>query len=316
MRPLQRQRRVLFAFVVIVCVGAFAASGNAQRTLGEGPVVLPLAEGVYWTQGGEGSNTGIIVGTNGVILVDPKETVHTARDVLDEVRTLTDKPVTHLIITHGHGDHVMGLFGYPRGLTVLAHFNTAKTIELLWHSMREPERAHYLPTNTVDESVSLTIHGVRIDLLHFGPGHTNGDLLIYLPDQGIVFDGGILGTSFALENDGSSAGKIENLRRLVALNADTYVPAHSSELMTQADVQTMLDEWIERRAKVSELFAAGVPLEEAKRQMGDTEIEPGSLEAMFASREIENIDGLQPYIPFRGMSWTERVYWELSREGD
>jgi glyoxylase-like metal-dependent hydrolase (beta-lactamase superfamily II) len=276
--------------------------------------VKPLAKGVYWTQGGEGSNTGIIVGTDGVILLDPKETVHTAKDVLDEVRKLTDKPVTHVVITHGHGDHVMGLFGYPRGIKVFAHFNTAKTVELLWHSMREPERAHYLPTHTVDKSTSLTVHGVRIDLLHFGPAHTNGDLLIHLPDHRIVFDGGVLGSSFALENDGSSTGKIENLRRLVALKATTYVPAHSSELMTNADVQKMLDEWIARHAKVSQLFAARVPLEEAKRQMGERELEPGSLEAMFAGRKIEHIDGLQPYMPFRGMTWTERVYWELSRE--
>ena len=78
-------------------------------------VVRQLKPDVYWTEGGNGGNTGIIIGKTGVIVVDAKGSADSAKAVLAEIAKLTPKPVTHVILTHSDGDHVNGLAGISDG---------------------------------------------------------------------------------------------------------------------------------------------------------------------------------------------------------
>src|SRR6202020_513664 len=91
--------------------------------------VKPLNGDVYWTQGGAGGNTGIIVGKDGVIVVDAKTTPASSKDVQAEIAKITPKPVTTAIITHSDGDHVNGLAAFPDGLTIIAQENCKKEME-------------------------------------------------------------------------------------------------------------------------------------------------------------------------------------------
>ena len=84
-------------------------------------MVKQLKDNVYWTQGGAGGNTGIIIGQNGVVVIDAKTTPDSAKEMLAEIAKLTPKPVTHVILTHSDGDHVNGLAAFPQGITVIAH---------------------------------------------------------------------------------------------------------------------------------------------------------------------------------------------------
>src|SRR5580704_1905943 len=106
----------------------FAAVANAQQQ--PPPLsVKQLKSDVYWTQGGAGGNTGIIVGKDGVIVVDAKTTPASAKEMLAKIAKLTPKPVTTVIITHSDGDHVNGLAAFPAGLTIISQENCRKDME-------------------------------------------------------------------------------------------------------------------------------------------------------------------------------------------
>jgi len=267
------QRNLTVGFAIVAALSALATLAMAQAP--SVPLsVKPLNGGVYWTEGGAGGNTGFIIGSGGVIVIDAKTTPDSAKEMLAEIGKLTPKPVTHVILTHSDGDHVNGLAGFPKGLTIIAQEGCKKEMEA---SLGGPYAAprDYLPTHTVKNKESATIDGVRVELLHWAQAHTSGDLITYLPDQKIVFAGDILIanqpiTMIHAEKNGTSAGWIETIKGILALNADTFVPGHGG-LQTRADVQKRLAAAEQRRAKIKDLVAQGKSVEEVKKALGDTE---------------------------------------------
>jgi glyoxylase-like metal-dependent hydrolase (beta-lactamase superfamily II) len=287
--------------------GGFGGGAGGQRPI----AVHPLHDGVYWTDGGPVSNTGIIVGTDGVILFDPKGTVEAGKQIIAEVAKITDKPITTMIISHAHPDHTRGLPAYPPGINIIAQRETARQIEMetfyyTWNAAAAGGDAAggdkpYLPTQIVDKRAAVKISGVNIVLLHWAPSHTAGDLVAYLPDYKIAFIGD-LGIGGRFENGGSVEGSIEAMQELLALDADTFCSGHAP-VRTKADLQKVLDDGIARRNKVVALWENGKPLEEAEQTMGEKLI----------ARPKPMIAGLEIYRPGRNMNFTEEVYEELSR---
>ena len=91
-------------------------------------VTHQLKPNIYWIEGGGGNST-VIVGTNGVIVVDAKTTKAGGQELLDDIAKLTPKPVTTVILTHSDGDHVNGLAAFPTGLKIIAQENNKKEQE-------------------------------------------------------------------------------------------------------------------------------------------------------------------------------------------
>ena len=164
---------------------------RGQATAQQQPVPLKVANirsNIYWTQGGAGGNTGIIVGQNGVFVVDTKTTVDSSKEVQAEIAKITPKLVNTAIVTHSDGDHVNGLAGFPDGLTIIAQENCKKEMEASVSSWN-PAPQDRLPTKTIAKDERMTIDGVHVRLLHWAPAHTSGDLIVYFPDQKVVFGG-------------------------------------------------------------------------------------------------------------------------------
>src|SRR3984957_10769908 len=220
----QRKLTLLLAMIAVLAVLATVAVAQQQPT----PLkVANIRDNIYWTQGGAGGNTGIIVGTNGVIVVDTKTTVDSSKDVQAEIAKITPRLVDTAIVTHSDGDHVNGLAGFPAGLTIISQENCKKEMEASVGS-RNPAPQDRLPTKTIAKDETMTIEGVRVRLLHFAPAHTSGDLIVYFPAQKVVFAGDLLvtnrpDTGIHPEKNGSAAGWIENVKHMVDLDADTYV---------------------------------------------------------------------------------------------
>jgi len=274
----------------------------------QGPAPAPLMThqlkpNVYWVEGG-GGNSGVIVGDTGVIVVDAKTTPAQGKELLENIAKITPKPVTTVILTHSDGDHVNGLASFPAGITIIAHENNkAEQQKALAAGGRGAPPADHLPTQVVAKNKeNLKIDGVKIQVLHWAPAHTSGDLVVYLPDQKIVFTGDIIATQLPdplihLEKNGSSEGWITTTKGIVALNADQFVPGHGDVLMKDA-VQKRLTEAEAKRAKIKDLVAQGKSLDEIKVEVGD-----------------------QPPAPGRGgrgpafASFTEVVYRELTKKG-
>jgi glyoxylase-like metal-dependent hydrolase (beta-lactamase superfamily II) len=305
----------------ILVVAGFTVVSHAQRQVEPPASLKHLRDNVYWmTGGGAGANTAYVIGDNGVIVLDSFEFQQIAEDALDALARVTPKPVTHFLFTHTNPDHYKGVFAFPRGITVIAHEQSALRLESILHYERDSERRFFLPTHTFRDRAKLKIQGVDVELYNWAPAHTNGDLIAFFPAQKFAFVGDLAsGTNVHLEDYGSTAGTITSLKGAIALDADLYIGGHAQPL-TKAQMQAIVTDMEQKRNKIVQLFQAGKPLDEAEKEMGEPYEAPTAgktmnLRQMF-HRERATIPALQHFHPFRGMSFTEIVYTELTREKD
>jgi cyclase len=284
-RGIATMRQACRAFLGLAVVAALSGSAvliRAQQTPPAPPELLK--DGVYWSSGGAAVNVGILVGKDGVIVIDARTNANAGKQIIGQIADVTKLPVTTVILTDSDLDHSYGLAGFPKGLTIIAQENAKKELEA---TAGASNPAPQLATKAVDKKESLTINGVRMELLHFGPAHTGGDLMIYLPEQKIVFTGDMIsnsccgnarseltltmikGPKSGSNVGGSAEGWIETMKKLLALNADTYIPGHGPSL-TKADVQHRLTLVEDRRTQIKKMAAEGKSLGQIKEALNDT----------------------------------------------
>jgi glyoxylase-like metal-dependent hydrolase (beta-lactamase superfamily II) len=304
-------------------IGGFAMAQNTPNAPAGGPgpgpgpgqqaapheTITPLnppENTVYVASGSTGSNNGIILGSDGVIVVDTGVSTASENVELAELAKITSKPITTAILTHSDGDHVNGLSVLPAGITIIAQENCKKEMEAAENAPAQggaqaaAQPKPPLPTRTVAMKDSATIGGVQFEFLHVAPAHTSGDLVVYLPAQKIVFTGDIIADNspypiIHMEKNGSSEGWIETVTAIVALDANTFVPGHGS-VHTKTDIEQRLASVKERRAQIQSLVTQGKSLDDIKQQLGESAAPaPG---------------GRGPRFP----SFTDVVYQELTRK--
>ena len=253
---------------LLIITGALAAQPQ--------PVPLsvqPLKGGVYWVKGGSGANTGFIIGKKQVIVIDAKTSPDSAKAMLAEIAKLTPNPVKYILLTHSDGDHVGGLSGFPRGLTIFAHTNTRKDMEAAFKDPKMSALLPYLPKQRVTADRSLNMAGVRVNLHYFGPAHTSGDLVVLLPAQKIAFVGDLafIGRDPLIhrQKGGTSLGLVQVLSTILTLDADTFISGHSDPL-TKTEIRGLLNSIRDKQAKVKALIEQGKSLEEIKTAFGLT----------------------------------------------
>jgi glyoxylase-like metal-dependent hydrolase (beta-lactamase superfamily II) len=278
-----------------ISLGALTAVATGQAPSPATPFVThQLKPNIYWIEGGGGNST-IIVGTNGVIVVDAKTTKAGGQELLDDIAKITPKPVTTVILTHSDGDHVNGLAAFPAGVKVIAHENNKKEQETaLAAGGRGAPPADHLPTQVITkQKEALTIEGEKLELYHWAPAHTSGDLIVYLPTQKIVATGDIISATNAYprihdEKNGSTEGWITTAKGIVALDADTFIPGHGN-IQTKADIEKKITDAVARRNQVKDMVAQGKSLDDIKAAVGDND-------------------------KLNYKSWTEVCYDELSKK--
>jgi cyclase len=253
----------------------------AVAAMGQAPPPSPfvthlLKPNVYWIEGGGGNST-VIIGTNGVVVVDAKTTMAGGQELLADIAKITTKPVTTVILTHSDGDHVNGLAAFPAGVKVIAQENNKKEQEAaLTAGGPGAPPADHQPTQVITkEKETLTLEGEKFELYHWAPAHTSGDLIVYLPAQKIVATGDIIATNNPYprihdEKHGSTEGWITTAKGIVSLDADTFVPGHGN-IQTKTDIQKRIADAEARRTQVKELVAQGKSLDEVKAAVGDND---------------------------------------------
>jgi len=270
---MHRRKAFSFGIATAVSLGALATLAVAQGPAPAPLMVHQLKPNVYWIEGG-GGNSGVIVGDKGVIVVDAKTTAAQGKELLDDIAKITPKPVTTVILTHSDGDHVNGLASFPMGITIIAQENNKKEQETaLAAGGRGAPPAGHLPTQVISKNKEdRKIEGVKVEMLHWAPAHTSGDLVVYLPSEKIVFTGDIITTQpdalIHLEKNGSSEGWVTTAKGTAALNADQFVPGHG-DVMTKAAVQKKATDVAAKRAKIKDLVAQGKSLADIKTAVGD-----------------------------------------------
>jgi cyclase len=203
--------------------------------------LIEITDGVYARLHEGLTNAGIIVGEDGVLLVDSLRVPSFARDLVEDVRRLTDKPIRYVINTHSHWDHSWGNQEFP-GVTIVGHANCRAemgndAITTRWREKVLAEGASWSsevaaiqitpPNLWFDETLHLDFGGRPIALHWLGRAHTSGDIFIHLPEQALLFTGDVAqdgGVPYML--DGYMKDWVETDTRLLAIDAERFVSGH------------------------------------------------------------------------------------------
>lgn len=161
------------------CACAAAAPRDSDFTLPPGKryLVKEIAPRIHWLTDGAYS-TMFVVTDSGVIACDAPPTL--GLSYLAAVREVTDLPVTHLVYSHEHVDHIGASTVFPREIEIIASERTAQ----LLRSRRDPLRR--VPTRTFEEAMTLDVGGQRLELRHRGPNHSVDNSFIFAPAQKVL----------------------------------------------------------------------------------------------------------------------------------
>ena len=261
----------------LVLLGALSAAVAARQQPSDKPKIVEvekLKDNLFVLRGG-GGNTAVFVTATGVVVVDTKNPGW-GTPLLDKIKELTPKPVTHIINTHTHGDHVSGNVEFPATVEVVTHVNTAANMKEMRAvtGNKPPENNIFtvnngrgLPKRTFTDRLSIGKGPDQIDLYYFGRGHTNGDAWIVFPSLRVVHAGDIFsGKNVPLldANNGGTGVEIgDTLAKAAAglKNVDAIITGHSTQ-MTMADLREYAEFNREFAAAVREGKKAGRSIDE------------------------------------------------------
>jgi cyclase len=240
--------------------------------------IHPLVDGkIYWAEGG-GGNSGIIIGNDGVIVIDVKTTPEVGSQLVQAIAKLTPKPITHVIETHSDGDHIGGIGAFPAGIKIIGHINNKNEQRaVLAYATPVPGGgkcapvADRLPNMVIYKNeVSANLDGEHFVFHYFGPAHTDGDLIIELPAYKIAFVGDIITSTAPIhpEKNGSLAGWFATAGQLLKLNVNSYVGGHATAAFTKEDMRQRISDWKAVTDKVDSLVLQGKTADDMKAMYG------------------------------------------------
>ncbi|WP_342129341.1 MBL fold metallo-hydrolase [Hydrogenophaga sp. OTU3427] len=199
--------RFIAALAVFLACGAHAT---------EPPMALAqVAPNTYYVQGLSSlgsrenqnfiSNAGFVVGPQGVVVIDALGSPRAAERLTNLIRGLTPKPITHVIVTHYHADHIYGLQHFKAlGARIVAHragleYLNSETAQLRLQASRQ-DLAPWIDGGTrlvpadqwITGATTLTLAGLELRLLPVGPAHTPEDLTVLVPSENVLFAGDLV----------------------------------------------------------------------------------------------------------------------------
>ncbi len=262
---------LLWIFLLIFMLPAYGQQKKQppQYRQPQAPVSIhQVSKHVYDVQGGAGANCAFITGAGGVYVIDAKMTEPSAKDMLDAIRNVTDKPIKYLILTHSDGDHVNGIPGFPRGIDIIAHKNSAEDIV---KANEAGDVKIAVPNITFIDQMNITDGDLEMNLFYFGPAHTDGNIAIYIPGDRVAVTGDLffkgMDPLIHKHKNGSSSGFVNVLQKIADLNADKYLSGHA-EPVEKADIENLKKSIMEKREKVEAMVKAGKSLDDIKKAFG------------------------------------------------
>jgi len=256
--------------VLLVCFCLMALSvGFSQQP--QAMTVEKVTGNIYMVKGGSGANTGFFIGEKEVLAIDAKMTADAAKQMIEEIKKLTPNSITKLVITHSDGDHVNGLGGFPQGLEIISHAQTKKDMAEAFKEPNFQALQPYLPNKAFTDRMDLQLGAERIQLLHFGPAHTSGDIVVFFPAEKVAFVGDLvfIGRDPLIHHQkgGTSLGLVKTLKALLELRADRYVAGHT-EILSKGDIDTSMKTIEDKQAKIKALIQEGKSLDDIKKAFG------------------------------------------------
>ncbi len=224
------------------------------------------------------SNAGFVVTPAGVVVIDALGSPALATRLVAEIRKVTPLPITHVIVTHYHADHVYGLQTFKAlGARIIAHraakeYLNSETARLRMEVSRK-DLAPWVNADThlveadewIDGDKELTLGGVVFKIKLVGPSHTPEDLVIYVPQDKVLFAGDLVFRSrIPYVGQADSRHWISALDKLLVFDAQTIVPGHGPlSHEARKDMQLTRDYLVYLRAAMERAAKDLEPFEEA-----------------------------------------------------
>jgi glyoxylase-like metal-dependent hydrolase (beta-lactamase superfamily II) len=231
-----------------------------------------LGPGLYaYTAEGD-PNSGVIVGPDGVVVIDAQATPAMAREVQARIATVTDKPVKQIVLSHYHAVRVLGASGYPAHSIICSDVTRDLIVERGQQDMdseigrfprlfrgRDGIPGLTWPTQTFHGRMTLWLGGREAQLIHIGRAHTAGDTIVWLPREKVLFAGDTVefgATPYC--GDAHFTDWPDTIRKLRELGAEKMVPGRGRALLNAKEVAEALAGTEAFTSRLFSLVRAGV----------------------------------------------------------
>jgi glyoxylase-like metal-dependent hydrolase (beta-lactamase superfamily II) len=178
----------------------------SQADLAEKKVTFSrLSEHAYAFTAEGDPNTGIVVGDDVVMVIDAQATPRMAQTVIEHIRTVTDKPIRYVVLSHYHAVRVLGASGYGAEHVICSEATRDLIVERGQQDYKsELQRFPRLfqsaetipgltwPTMTFGERMTVWLGKLQVEIVHAGRGHTKGDTIVWLPEERTLFSGDLV----------------------------------------------------------------------------------------------------------------------------
>ena len=198
----------------------------------KGYLVEEISDGLYWITDGAYQAMFLVTG-EGVIAVDAPPSI--GQNYLKAIEEVTDEPITHVIYSHTHKDHIGAANIFPDDVTIIAHKWTGDKLEL----SEDPNRPG--PTVTFEDNYTLEVGNQKLELEYHGPMHVPGNIFIYAPQQkvlmlvDVIFPGWTPFKDLAMAEDVPFF--IYSHEKILEYDFETYIGGHLTRLGTPEDVK-------------------------------------------------------------------------------
>lgn len=246
--------------IFFITVFLFCAVSPSERTAFAATGLTKIADNVYSyvdvknssPQNSFGANAGIVIGRDGILVIDTLVSAREAQRFINDIRAVSDKPIRYVVNTHYHLDHAFGNDAFAKlGAIVIAHANDRQNMRKSGEAalkgagdfgLSEADMAGTVlayPVIGFTDRMEIDLGDQLVELLYPGSSHTDGSLLVFLPDKKLLFAGDALFTGYhPFLAEGNLDEWLKTLDFIAALEADGIVPGHGP-LSTRKDIADM-----------------------------------------------------------------------------
>jgi len=255
--------------ILFVVIGFYSWGQNDFDTVTIRPV--KVSDHIYLLKG-SGGNIGVMTGHDGTIMIDD-QFAPLSNKINGAIKTLDPGDIRFLINTHLHGDHSGGNENFKHmGVTVVAHDEVRarmarEKIDKATQKVTPPRDADALPVITFASKLNFHLNNEDIELIHFDPAHTDGDVAVHFMKANVYHMGDMFVTYgypyIDYSNGGSINGFISSLDKLLAMMDENtkIIPGHG-EISSKADVKIFRDRLADIRDQVAAALKKGKKSEE------------------------------------------------------
>ncbi|MBT5031949.1 MAG: MBL fold metallo-hydrolase, partial [Proteobacteria bacterium] len=241
-------------FMSLVASALFSVNAQAQDFDAVEIKSHKVTDNIYMLEGA-GGNIGLFFGEDGAFMIDD-QFAPLSEKIVAAIREITDEEIRFLINTHVHGDHIGGNENFSAlGALIVAHDNVRQRMvegpaNLRSEENDPPSAVEALPLITLGDEINFHLNGERVNIVSFGPAHTDGDVFVHFIDSNVMHMGDVFRTTtypiIDFDNGGNFHGIIAGLTKAVERADDNtiIIPGHGV-ISDKAAVQQAIDMYVD-----------------------------------------------------------------------